>query len=164
MRKIVLSFLILSLYAACANVGRVADVIDPQKVAKPELSSLPVITTPKYIFRVSIVESLIDKRKYIIAEVDDQFSEFEECAKVSDGGKEARHNLISVVDGTFECEYHGGRCNGEYDSARNLIIVSYKAFNREGLLPLLKHEWAHAYGILRPNHANLKEVKRCTTY
>ena len=68
------------------------------------------------------------------------------------------------MDGTFECRYHGGKCNGEFDPDAGLIIVSYKAFNRKGTLPLLKHEWAHAYGIMEPDHGNLKKVQMCTRY
>ncbi len=45
-----------------------------------------------------------------------------------------------------------------------LIIVSYKAFKRKGTLPLLQHEWAHAYGALRSDHSNLKSVKHCINY
>ncbi|MBI2486014.1 MAG: hypothetical protein HYW01_03470 [Deltaproteobacteria bacterium] len=165
MRKVVLVFLLfLPMITSCANVGRVSSVIDPKDVEKEDLKSLPQVTTPLYKFKVTTVKSLSDKSGKIIREVDSQFTEFSRCMNIRDKGSKARTNLISVVNGTFECKYHGGRCNGEYDSRNELIIVTYRAFNRERTLPLLKHEWAHAYRFLKPDDSNLDELKRCTKY
>jgi hypothetical protein len=139
-------------------------VISPYKLNKENLKSLPEVTTPVYTFRVSVVSSLSSKKSRIIKGIDNKFSEFSRCMNITDDGAISRQYLISVVDGTFECKYHGRRCNGEYDSQNKLIIVTYKAFNREGMLPLLKHEWAHAYGFLKPDDSNLEEVRKCTKY
>jgi hypothetical protein len=157
-------FLLFPIIISCANVGRVSTVIDPKRVEKEDLKSLPHVTTPVYKFKVSTVKALSDKRKKIVDEVDEQFAEFSRCMNVTDNGARARQYLISVVNGTFQCKYHVGRCNGEHDSKNKLIIVTYKAFNREGILPLLKHEWAHAYGFLESDDSNLDEVIHCTKY
>jgi len=165
MRRIVLlSFLLLPFVASCAGMSRVSTVIDPKRVEKGGLRGLPQVTTPVYKFRVTTVKGLSDKRNKIAGEVDEQFGEFSRCMNIRDNGAKARPYLISVVDGTFGCKYHGGRCNGEYDPGNEIIIVTYKAFNREGPLPLLKHEWAHAYGFLKPDDSNLGELTRCTKY
>lgn len=165
MRKVILVFLLfLPIITSCANVGRVSTVIDPKRVEKEDLKSIPHLTTPTYKFKVSSVKSLSEKTGKIISEVDEQFTEFSRCMDIRDKGAKARSNIISVVNSTFECKYHGGRCNGEYDSRNELIIVTYRAFNREGTLPLLKHEWAHAYGFLKSDDSNLDKFKRCTKY
>lgn len=150
--------------AGCANMSRFGEIMNPEELSRDELLGLPIETTPEYRFRVGIVNNLRGETDEILDNVDEQFSEFSQCFRIKDGGAEARRYMIAVVNGTFRCDYHHGRCNGEYDSAYNLIIVSYKAFNRKGILPVLRHEWAHVYGILRDDHKNLKDVKGCTGY
>lgn len=156
--------LLLSFSTSCANMGRWTQTIDPERVNKENLKDIPYETTPEYDFRVSISKKVPSSYKKLIPKIDRQFTEFSRCFDIQDGGAEARKYLIGVVDGTFECKYHGGKCNGEFDPGAGLIIVSYKAFNRKGTMPLLKHEWAHAYGILKSNHENLKKVQKCTIY
>ena len=163
-KTVMMLLIFLPIITSCANVGRVSSVIDPKDVEKEDLKKLASVNTPLHEFRVTIVKSLSDKSGKIVKGVDSQFIEFSRCMNIKDKGAKARTNLISVVNGTFECKYHGGRCNGEYDSRNELIIVTYKAFNREGTLPLLKHEWAHAYGFLKPDDSNLNELERCTKY
>lgn len=158
-----LSLLVLS-SASCANMGRWTQTIDPEEVNKENLKDIPYDVTPEYDFRVSVSKNVPSNKKKIMGIVDKQFTEFSRCFDIQDGGAEARKYLIGVVDGTFECKYHGGKCNGEFDPGAGLIIVTYKAFNRKGTMPLLKHEWAHAYGILGPDHKNLKKVQKCTRY
>ncbi|MGQ0793131.1 MAG: hypothetical protein ACT4NX_03480 [Deltaproteobacteria bacterium] len=154
----------LILLASCANAQRVSSVIDPKRVNKEKIQSAAVEITPVGRFNVAIPKGLSGRKVAILGEIDRQFLEFSRCRSIADGGETARGFLISVVDGTFECKYHGGRCNGEYDPTASLIIVTYKAFNREGTLPLLKHEWAHAYGFLNPDDSNLDELRPCTKY
>lgn len=156
--------LIVFTVTGCANMGRFGEIMNPEELSKDELLGLPTETTPEYGFRVGIVNNLRGETGEILGNVDEQFSEFSRCFHIKDGVKEARRYMIAVVNGTFRCEYHHGRCNGEYDSDYGLIIVSYKAFNRRGALPVLKHEWAHVYGILRDDHKNLNEVRECTGY
>lgn len=156
--------LLLLVVASCANIGRFGQVMSPEELSKDELKKLPTETTPEYGFRVGMEINVPDRKDEILRNVDNQFTEFSDCFRITDGGEEARRYMIAVVNGTFRCEYHHGRCNGEYDSEYGLIIVSYKAFNRKGMLPVLKHEWAHVYGILRDDHKNLKEVRECTGY
>ncbi len=148
----------------CANMSRFGEIMNPEELSRDELLKLPAEKTPEYGFRVGIVNNLRGETGEILDSVDEQFSGFSQCFRIKDGGEEAKRYMIAVVNGTFRCEYHRGRCNGEYDSDYGLIIVSYKAFNRRGILPVLKHEWAHVYGILRNDHGNLKEVRKCTGY
>lgn len=156
--------LIVFAVTGCANMSRFGEIMNPEELSREELLKLPAEKTPEYGFRVGIVNNLRGETDGILGNVDEQFSEFSRCFRIKDGGADARRYMIAVVNGTFRCEYHHGRCNGEYDSDYGLIIVSYKAFNRKGILPVLKHEWAHVYGILRDDHENLKEVRRCTKY
>jgi hypothetical protein len=159
--------LILSLAAAsCANMGRFTDIMNPEELSKEELQKLPYETTPGYRFMVAVEPGSAPggEEFSLLEDIDVRFTEFSECFGITDGGKEVSGYLIAVVHGTFSCVYHRGRCNGEYDPDYSLIIVSYKAFNRKGVLPLLEHEWAHAYGILSSDHENLDEVKECTRY
>ncbi|HXG31226.1 MAG TPA: hypothetical protein VNK81_06235 [Thermodesulfobacteriota bacterium] len=165
MRKIrLLPLFLLPCAFSCTNMSRVSTVVDPKRVDREDLRALPRATTPVYGFRVTTVKSLSDRKDRIVNEVDERFREFSVCMNIRDDGAAVRPYLISVVDGTFECEYHGGRCNGEYDPKRGIIIVTYRAFNRRGTLPLLKHEWAHAYGFLESDDSNLDELIRCTGY
>jgi len=145
-------------------MGRWTQTLNPEEVSKDELKNLPYDVTPEHAFRVSLSKKVPSNKKNILLNVDRQFTEFSRCYDLGDNGQEAKKYLIAVVDDTFECKYHGGKCNGEFDPGAGLIIVSFKAFNRKGVLPLLKHEWAHAYGFLRSDHENLKSVKKCTRY
>lgn len=150
--------------ASCANMGRITQIMKPEELSKESLKNMPYESTPAYGFRVGITPSVPAESEVILDNVDRQFSEFSACFGITDGGKLAGEYPVAVVNGTFACEHHGGRCNGQYDPGISLVIVSYKAFKRKGILPLLKHEWAHAYGILNNDHSNLKTVQECTRY
>jgi hypothetical protein len=156
--------LLLFAVSACANIGRFNRVMNPEELSKDELKKMPYETTSKYGFKVSVQSDVPGQENLILQNVDEQFTEFSECFNIQDGGMEARKYPIAVVNGTFGCEYHNNRCNGEYDTEYHLLIVTYKAFNRRGILPLLKHEWAHIYGLLRNDHSNLHEVQKCSKY
>ncbi len=104
----------------------------PREIDKEDLKSLEESITLGYNFRVSISHQLSDKKEKIIRNVDTQFKEFSRCMGIADNGVKVRPYLILVVDGTFECEYHGGRCNGEYDTDNNLVIVTYRAYVEKG--------------------------------
>ena len=150
--------------ANCTNIGRGTQTINPEEVNKDDLKNIPYEVTPEYEFKVSVAKNVPSNKNNILLNIDRQFTEFSRCYDLEDNGGEARKYMIAVVDGTFECKFHGGKCNGEFDPGAGLIIASFKAFNRKGTLPLLKHEWAHAYGILSSDHENLKSVKKCTRY
>lgn len=154
----------VSLAVSCANFGRWTQVFAPEEVTKSNLSGMAYELTPEYEFKVNVSKEVFANDREIRSSIDAQFKELSQCYGIKDNGWEARKYMIAVVDGTFKCEYHRGKCNGEFDPDVGLIIVSYRAFNRKGILPLLKHEWAHAYGILNSDHGNLKTVKECTTY
>ncbi len=124
--------LLMLTIASCANVGRFGQIMNPEVLDKDELKKLPVETTPEYGFRVGMEINVPGHEDEILENVDHQFTEFSECFNITDRGEEARRYTSAVVNGTFRCEYHHWRCNGEYDSDYGLIIVSYKAFNRRG--------------------------------
>lgn len=149
---------------SCANIGRITQIMHPEELNKENLRNMSYESTPEYGFRVGIAGNLAADRIAILDNVDQQFYQFSSCFNITDGGEKAGRYPIAVVNGTFACEDHGGRCNGQYDPGNSLVIVSYKAFSRKGILPLLKHEWAHAYGILENGHRNLKTVRKCTGY
>ncbi|NIP29145.1 MAG: hypothetical protein GTO02_01205 [Candidatus Dadabacteria bacterium] len=164
LKFLIFSVILIPLISSCANTRRITEVINPKDIDKGKLEDTPYTYTPIYKLKVGSIKKLRSKMGDIVEIVDKKFGDYSKCADIKDKGFVARKYKIVVVDGTFECEFHDGRCNGEIDSDSKLIIVSYKAFNREGKLPLLKHEWAHAYNILRSNHSNLKKVKKCTKY
>ena len=113
-------------------MGRFTQVLDPEKVSKDDLKGLPYELTPEYKFKVSAAKKVSASGSNILSSIDRQYREFSECYEIKDNGREARKYLIAVVDGTFECKYHGGKCNGEFDPGAGLIIVSYKAISLYG--------------------------------
>lgn len=150
--------------SSCANMGHFKYIMKPEVVSKNDFASHNYEVTQKYKFRLVTVESLSDKKIEIAVQVDELFTEYSSCMNINDNGDGVRQFLIAVVNGTFTCNYSYGMCNGEYDPQNNLIIVSYKAFKRRGTMPLLQHEWAHAYGALNADHSNLSSVIHCTKY
>lgn len=150
--------------SSCANMGHFRYIMKPEVVEKNEFIDQTPEVTKKYKFKVVTVEALSDKKAEIAVQVDTLYAEYSSCMNVKDNGDAVRKFLIAVVNGTFTCNFHFGMCNGEYDPQNNLIIVSYQAFKRRGTLPLLQHEWAHAYGALRADHSNLSSVIDCVKY
>ena len=165
MQKTAFIILLVSLMmSSCANMGHFKYIMKPESVTKDDFKDQTSEITPKYKFKVVSTESLSEQRPEIILEVDSLFTEYSECMNVTDNGDAIRKFVIAIVNGTFSCNYHYGMCNGEYDPQNELIIISYKAFKRRGTLPLLRHEWAHAYGTLYSDHSNLKLIIHCTKY
>ena len=150
--------LLMFTVSVCANMGRFNQMLNPKALSKDDLQDMPYKTMPEYGYMVNVEREVPGQETLIIQNVDEQFSQFSACFDITDRGKEAREYLIAVVNGTFECKYHYGRYNGEYDTDYHLLIVVNKAFKRRGILPLLKHEWAQIYGILRNDYRNLKKV------
>jgi hypothetical protein len=142
--------------------------ISPIDVNKESYMRLPTAKTPLNGITVSAVPSLENKMPEILTEVDRQFDEFKACM-MGNGFLENVDNRVKeyrviVVTDIFECPYHGGRCAGEYDPKRRMILAAYQVAFREGLLPLFKHELAHLYKVLQTDHSNLERVKICTKY
>lgn len=150
--------------SSCANMGHFKYIMKPEVVTKNDFTGQSYEVSQEYKFKVATVEELSDKKSEIAVQVDVLFAEYSSCMNVEDNGDAVRKFLIAVVNSTFTCNYHYGICNGEYDPQNNLIIVSYKAFKRRGTLPLLQHEWAHAYGALRADHSNLDSIIECIKY
>lgn len=136
----------------------------PEIFSKDEFINQSSLVTEKYHFKVITVESLSDKKQELSIQVDELFTEFSSCMNVTDNCDRFRQFTIAIVSSTFTCNYHYGMYNGEYDPKNNLILVSYNAFKRDGTLPLLRHEWAHAYGILNAEHSSLGSVIHCVNY
>lgn len=82
--------------ASCANVGRISDVVSPEKVDKRSLKKLPAHSTSKYKIKVATVDSLARKKKNLMVVVDKQFSELSSCMKIKDGGKAARRVPVAA--------------------------------------------------------------------
>jgi hypothetical protein len=145
-------------------MGDLEHVMKPEVVTKDDLIDKPYELSPQYNFKVVTSESLSEQMPGIIITVDTLFAEYSDCMNITDNGEAVRRFVIAVVHSTFTCNHHHGKCNGEYDPHNELIVVGYKAFERSGTLPLLQHEWAHAYGDLKSDHSNLKSVKHCIKY
>lgn len=165
MQKKAFIILLMSLImSSCANMGHIKYIMKPEVVSKDEFIDQSYIVTEKYNFKVITVDSLSDKQQELSIQVDELYAEFSSCMNINDKGEGIREFTIAIAKSTFTCNYHYGMCNGEYDPKNNLILVSYKAFKRHGTLPLLQHEWAHAYGILNADHSNLSSVIHCVKY
>ena len=148
--------------ASCTHLERIVRMMSPNELNKYELSKLPCKITPVYGFRVGMMGDVPGQMDEVLGNIDNQFTEFSECFHIGDCGENARRYMIVVVDGIFRCEYHDSICSGEYDRNYGLIIVSYKTLSRRGILPALKHEWAHIYGIVSDDHQNMEEFEKCT--
>jgi hypothetical protein len=142
--------------------------IKPVDINKQELKTLHSVMTLENEIEVAMVPSLYRKFGMILPEVDRQFDEFRDCViqygfldRVDDRIRQYR---VAVVTDLFECRFHRGRCGGEFDPGNGLIIVAYELIFRDEKIPLFKHELAHLYGILPPDHNNLERVKVCTKY
>lgn len=165
MKKRTFIILLISLVmTSCTNMGHLKHIMKPVVVNKDDLKNQTHELTPKYKFKVVTTESLAEQRSEFMVAVDSLFAEYCDCMNITDNGEAVRRFVIAVVHSTFTCNHHQGKCNGEYDPHNELIVVSYKAFQRSGTLPLLQHEWAHAYGDLKSDHTNLKSVKHCIKY
>ena len=162
--ELLLFFFLALITTSCANMGHFKYIMKPEVVNKDDLEDQAYELTPKHKFKVVTSESLSEQRPEIIITVDTLFTDYSDCMNVTDNGDGVRKFLIAVVTSTFTCNYHYGKCNGEYDSQNELIVVSYKAFKRRGTLPLLQHEWDHAYGTLKSDHSNIRSIIQCIKY
>lgn len=155
--------------AGCGTASKAYRVMDPRDINKRTLSDLEPSYTSKYRLPYVKTSGVDQSNEWWSDYIDNQFSEYASCVKKKfrkdpDLKKLRDIKVVIVKDSKFECKYHGGRCSGEYDSSLGVIIVARKDFDKEGFLPLLKHEWSHANGILKSDHSNHEYVKRCTRY
>ena len=167
MKKLVLiTCLIL---CGCGTAAKVYRVADPRDVNRDSLTEMQPRYTSRY--RIPYVKSdgVDQSYEWWSGYIDNQMTEYAACVR-NKFGKDPQINklknikIIIVKDSKFECKYHNGRCSGEYDAERNIILVARKDFGKEGFIPLLKHEWSHANGILKSDHSNLDYVQKCTRY
>lgn len=157
------------LLGGCGTASKAYRVIEPREIDKESLARLQPVYTKKYGLPFVITEGVDQSLSWWSAYIDTLYTEYEDCVKrklKKDPGLNRLKGIkiIVVNDSKFDCKYHGGRCSGEYDSGLGVIIVARKDIGKSGFVPLLKHEWSHANGILRSDHSNHDHVKRCTRY
>lgn len=155
--------------ASCGTASKAYRVVDPRDINKDKLSKTSVRYTPKYKIPYSKTKGVDQTVEWWGNQIDKQYEEYSNCVrkklnKDANLKKLRTVKVIVVRDSKFECKYHYGRCSGEYDSELNMIVVARKDFEKEGFVPLLKHEWCHANGILMSKHRNHEQVKKCTKY
>jgi len=170
--KIVIYILLLvtSLIAAgCATATKAYRVVDPHHIHKENLSKTKPLYSPRYKLPYAKTKGVDYSNQQWGEFIDEQYEEYSYCTKVilkkdPKLKKLQKVKIIIVKDSKFKCDYHSGRCSGEYDTSLNTIFVSRKDFDKGGLVPLLKHEWSHVNGILESKHANHNKIKVCTRY
>jgi hypothetical protein len=143
-------------------------VINPIDIpSNNKLASLDYELTPRYKLKVALYDVSAAKKQKIMDEIDERFKDFADCydKDVNSLLDRARSRLHVIVETTFECSFHGGRCNGEVNSKNKLVILAYKAFNRDGIIPLAEHEWGHLFRLYDTDHDNkTKQNKECIKY
>lgn len=160
---------LLILLAGCGTASKAYRVMDPKDINKDNLSKASAEYSPKYRIPFVKTKGVDQSIAWWGKQIDKQYAEYASCVKQkfkkdANLKKLRTIKIIVVADSKFECKYHKGRCSGEYDPGKKIILVSRKDFNKSGFVPLLKHEWSHANGILQSNHSNHSYVKKCTKY
>ena len=170
MRSVIVLILLLFVVSSCGTAGKVYRLANPRDIDKESLADRkPDVITSKYKFRLVILDYGGQTKSWWSEFIDSEYEEYSTCVKEKlgkdpDPDKLRKQKIIITRDGHFDCKYHSGRCNGEYDSGLNTIFLTRKALDREGFVPLLKHEWSHANGLLRSDHKNHDDLKICTRY
>ena len=164
------TLLIACIYlSGCGTTTKAYRVVDPYKLNKEQLSGITPHYSQKYKIPYAKTKGVDHSERRWGEIIDEQYAQYSRCVKSKlkedpELEKLQGVKIIIVKDSKFKCEYHSGRCSGEYDSNLGTIFVSRKDFEKKGLAPLLKHEWSHVNGILSADHSNLGEVKKCTKY
>lgn len=145
-------------------------MIKPRDINRKELSTRqPNLITDRHNFKII----LKDWGTYNLTTwsniIDDKYSSYSKCLKekLNTQSKIEKLQSIKIIvlpPGHFKCNDHNGRCNGYYDPSLQAIFVSINGLHRNGIAPLLKHEWGHADGIVPPDHSNSDYWKKCTKY
>lgn len=168
----IIAVLLLVLSATgCGTAGKVYRVFDPRDVNKQELAQTPpTAISQKYKFKIVLAYGVDQSKMWWGNYIDQEWEEYTSAMQKYYPDFNVKFSklqsikIIVVEDSKFECKYHKGRCSGEYDSSLKAIFVARKDFDKDGFVPLLKHEWSHANGLLKSNHSNHSEVKRVTRY
>lgn len=172
MKYLFLLFILFSI--SCTGTQRAA--INPPEVGlsntkrlEKTVNSLPVSKTPKHRLKVVSKEVRGNELKSTLVKMDKQFDEFYRCFNIKDKGSIAREFSHYLVDTVFKCPDHNGNCAGYIKRKERILIISMDVFGKEESMPLLKHEWAHAYKIYPTDHIvngeNKKEkIKKCIKY
>lgn len=164
-----LIIIISLLITGCGTASKAYRVMDPRDVDKRSLADSNPRYTSKYRIPFVKASGVDQSYSWWSGYIDSLYGEYASCVrkkfkKDPQLEKLRTIKIIILKDSKFECRYHGGRCSGEYDSGLGVIFVARKDFGKEGFVPLLKHEWSHANGILKSDHSNHEYVKRCTRY
>lgn len=167
--SLLLLLTLASIFAAGCTATQRA-VIDPPSIGGrnsafvEKVMSEKSVVTPRNKIRVKT-----DKyaNKKVITEIDRQASEYLACMGSRTSINKIRGAIVYIVDTVFECEFHR-TCAGELCRTKcdpDIIIVSYQALGKEGILPLLKHEWSHLDNNYAEDHSNLTaQLKKCIRY
>ena len=153
----------------CGTTAKIYRVVDPREIDKEQLSELQPKYTPRYEFKYVRNEGVDQSHDWWGDYIDNRYEEYSSCVKKK-FKKDPQFKLLQDVkiiiirDSKFNCKYHYGRCSGEYDKSLNIILVARKDFEKEGCVPLLKHEWSHVNNLISTDHGNLEVVKKCTKY
>jgi hypothetical protein len=162
--------LLTSIFAAgCGTATKAYRVVDPRDINKQSLSKTKTYYSTKHKIPYAKTKGVDHPEAFWGQVIDEKWEAYSKCVKIKlknnpDLNKIKKVKVVILEDSKFECKYHSGRCSGEYDASLKTIFVSKKDFDKKTRLPLLKHEWSHANGILESGHANHNQIKVCTRY
>lgn len=171
MKELLLIILAAIFLSSCGTATKAYRLVNPHDINRKELSEMPPdVVSRKHGFKLVVRDYGGMSKNWWSSYIDNLYDEYAACMR-EELGMDPRKDILNDVkivvteDGNFRCDYHGGLCNGEYDARLNTIFVARKAFGRTDMfIPLLRHEWSHANGTLRTDHANLDELIVCTKY
>lgn len=169
-----LLMLLLFFTIGCTGTQRAA--ISPPEVGlsntkrlQKTVNSLPVSKTPKHRLKVVSREVTGGELKSALIKMDKQFDQFYRCFNIKDRGNIVRDYFHYLVDTVFKCPDHNGTCAGYIKRKERILIISMDVFAKDSPMPLLKHEWAHAYRIYSTSHIvddkkTREKIKKCIKY
>lgn len=163
-----LIFLLILLISGCTAKQRA--LIDPPSIGGRNKAFVEKVMSEKRIItprnKIEVRTDRYANRK-VISEIDRQASEYLACMGRKTSLAKIRGAVVYIVDTVFDCEYHRS-CAGELCRSKcdpDVIIVAYEAIGKEGILPLLKHEWSHLDNNYAEDHSNLTpQLKKCIEY
>ena len=178
--KPVIPVLFILLLAGCDSLEDTFtdEILDPDNLITKEdaLQQNYIFRTPIYDIQVAIDSDVDLSVDDVLERIDIDAIDFLNC-QFFDGAEIGFEEFVLqdmtvvpplselrvyVVPFNFQCDaVDKSICAGIHYKDCDLIIVAEEGFGRCGDLPLLKHEFAHRYG-LAPNHSNQVEFSACS--